>query len=147
MKSGNRVGLALVCGLACAVVAGCRAGAKAPATGRVYPQETPRGGVLDIQVIRESTNIVFTNTTARSFGPSTLWVNMRFSRMIEGLGVGQTMDLDLRDFKDEYGDSFRAGGFFASEAPQPVVLVQIEGAKPDGAAELLGMIVVKAESE
>lgn len=147
MKRSTQVvgGLVLA---AAGVIGGCRAGgSQGQAVGRVYPREVPKGEVLDIQVIREGTSIVFTNTTARAMGPSTVWVNMRFSRAIDGLGVGESKELDLREFKDEFGEVFRAGGFFATEAPQPVVLVQIEAPKADGSPEMLGMIVVQAMTE
>ena len=64
---------------------------------------------------------------------------------IEGLAVGETLELDLREFKDQFGSAFRAGGFFASERPQRLVLLQIE-TKGEGAG-LMTMTVVKGEGE
>lgn len=103
-----------------------------------------RGPTLDIQVFRRQTEIELTNTTARSFGPSTLWLNARFSRPIDGFAVGQTLLLKLSDFKDEFGDSFRGGGFLATERPERLALAEIQpgDAKPPA---MLGLVVVGEE--
>lgn len=112
---------------------------------RPYPFEAEREDVLDIQVFREGTRITMTNTTARAFGPSTLWVNQRYSRPIDGLASGQTLTLDLYDFRDQYQDAFRAGGFFATRDPDRVILVEIEpgGVQDDGT--LYAFVVVANE--
>jgi hypothetical protein len=93
---------------------------------RPYPQAMERSPTVPIQVIRRSTHIEMTNTTARAYGASTIWLNGRYSRSIEGLAIGQTLRLDLREFYDQWGDSFRAGGFFATRDPDGLVLVEIE---------------------
>jgi len=113
---------------------------------RVYPFDETRGDVQDIQVFREGTRLKLTNTTATGFGPGRLWVNQRFSRQIDGLAVGQSLDLNLYEFVDEFGDKFRAGGFFATDDPDNVVLVQLEARPLDDAgddARMHGLIVVR----
>lgn len=112
------------------------------AEGRVYPKETGRGATLDIQVVRRVSRIELTNTTARPFGPSTLWLNGRFSREIHGLDVGEHVAFSLREFRDEFGDEFRGGGFFASELSERLVLAEIETKQPDGTPVILGLVVV-----
>ncbi len=112
---------------------------------RAYPRAAPRGDVLDVQVFRADTMLTMTNSTSRSFGPSTLWVNERFSRPIDAFASGQTLKLDLYEFRDQYQDQFRAGGFFATRDPDPVVLVQLETGAEDGAQELIGFVVVSNE--
>lgn len=92
---------------------------------------------LDIQVVRTATDVTLTNTTARAYGRSRLWINRWYSREIEGLGVGETVTLDLNTFRDQYGESFRAGGFWASRKPESADLVQLETA--DG---MLGLVAV-----
>lgn len=82
--------------------------------------------VLDIQVFRNVTTLELTNTTARSFEDATIWLNQRYSMPIGGLDIGESLELPLRRFVDEYGDTFRAGGFFATRDPDPVVLAQLE---------------------
>ena len=90
------------------------------------PSPLPQSEVLNIQVFRNVTDIELTNTTARSFGPGLVWINERYSHPIEGLAIGESLDLPLRAFVDEFGDPFRAGGFFATRDPAPVVLAQLE---------------------
>lgn len=90
------------------------------------PSPLPQAEVLNIQAFRNVTDLELTNTTARSFGPGLVWINERYSTPIDGLAIGESLDLPLRLFVDEYGDPFRAGGFFATRDPDPVVLVQLE---------------------
>jgi uncharacterized protein YceK len=90
------------------------------------PSGLEQAEVLNIQVFRNVTDLELTNTTARSFGPGRLWINERYSREIDGLAIGESLDLPLSEFVDEFGDSFRAGGFFATRDPDPLVLAQLE---------------------
>lgn len=132
--------LAALC-VACA--AGCSVSPPRPASyARAYPEQAPRSRPLDIQVIQGDTTIRLTNTTARAFGASTLWLNSYYSAPIEGLAVGQTLKLPLSRFKNEHSESFRSGGFFATEPPERVVLAELETASADGAPVLFGLIVV-----
>ncbi len=123
------------------MLGGC-AGRREITQGRAYPKTTARGPSLDIQVIRRSTRIELTNTTARNFGPSILWLNGRFSKEVDAFAIGQTLTLRLKDFKDQYGEAFRGGGFFATEKPELLSLAEIE---PDGANQILSLIVVRGE--
>ena len=135
---------ALGAGFTAALGAGC-AGPARPGPesyARAYPYEVGQSVVHDIQVFRAGTRLKLTNTTARSFGPGTVWVNQRFSRPVEGLGVGASLDLDLYEFVDEFGETFRAGGFFATQDPDPVVLVQYETAADEA---VHGFVLVRDE--
>lgn len=98
---------------------------------------------LDIQVEREGPTVRFTNTSARSFGESTMWINGGFSRPLEPVAIGESVSLDLRTFVDEYGNAFRGGGFFATRVPHDLVLAEIEEA--DG--QRFGLIVIRGEAE
>jgi len=102
--------------------------------GPVYPQELGQSGMLDIQAFRSETSLLLTNTTSESFpGGGRIWVNAQFSFPFGSFDIGQTMDVDLRNFVNEFGERFRAGGFFATERPDRVVLVQLEhGERIDG---------------
>ncbi len=95
-----------------------------------YPDSIPKGEIYDVQVFRQSTRLKLTNITTRDFGPSTIWLNQRYSLPIDGLSSGQTIDLDLKTFIDEFGDTYKAGGFFAQRVPAPVVLCQLEVVEP-----------------
>jgi hypothetical protein len=122
------------------ILTGCSGGPSPIMPGAVYPAGLARGATLDIQVIRRETAIELTNTTARKFGASRLWLNGRFSRAIEGLGVGQTIELPLSSFRDEFSEAFRGGGFFATEKPDRLVLAELESG-----GELMGLIVVASQ--
>lgn len=110
--------------------------------GRGFPPGLRQAEVLDVQVFRHETRIEFTNTTARAIPAGTMWLNRRFSRAMPAIGVGETMDLALDEFQDEYGSRFRGGGFFATREPETLVQAQIECADADGKPKLLGMIVM-----
>ena len=117
---------------------------------RPYPKELPAGPTFDIQVFRRSKTLDFTNTTASPLGPGTIWLNRRFSLPIKTpIGVGQSVSLPLREFRDEFGNPFREGGFWASDTPDPVVLCQIEQDPPTGASEevkpiIIGLVTVQS---
>lgn len=134
--------LALLALLAAMTLAGCQSGPSAAATGPAYPEEKAQTTTLDIQVVRDETRISLTNTTARAFGKSRLWINRWFSRDIEQFDVGQTLEFDLTEFRDQYGESFRAGGFFATKKPERLVLAQLETADT-----LVGLVVVARAEE
>lgn len=121
-------------------VAGCRSASSPELAGPEYPDEVVQAKTLDIQVVRTETVIRLTNTTARSFGKSTLWMNRWYSHPIEKFGVGETLELSLWDFRDENGEAFRAGGFFATRRPDRLVQAQLE---TDGSMH--GLVVVKGE--
>jgi hypothetical protein len=140
--------LLCLCCLGLGVLPGCNllptglADESVGAFDRPFPQQLVQEEVLDIQVIRgPETTITMTNTTARSFGMSTLWLNGRFSRPIEGFKPGQTLSLNLYDFRDEFGEEFRGGGFFATKHPEQLMHAQLE-TFVDGEIAMLGLVVV-----
>ncbi len=122
-------------------LAGCRS-TPTIKSGPEYPADATRVETIDLQVIRRGTRIEMTNTTARAFGPGTLWLNGWYGREIAGLDVGQSLNLRLRDFHDQFGGTFRAGGFFAAEKPDKIVLAELQ---TDG--RLLGLVVIDRTDE
>jgi hypothetical protein len=126
----------LVAALTLLSAAGCSQGPNPALAGPPY-SERQQGKTLDIQVVRDETVIRLTNTTARAFGESRLWVNRWYSLPIKKFAVGQTLELNLGDFRDEYGEAFQAGGFFATKKPERLVLAQL-----DTGDQLLGLVVV-----
>ncbi len=126
---------------------------------RPYPENPTLSGTADIQVVRDGTQVSMTNTTAREFGPSTVWINMQWSLPIDGFKPGQTLTLDLSQFRNEHQERFRAGGLFSAERPDMVALTQIETAAdgpatapsssaPAGAAtEFVGLVTVRGAGD
>jgi hypothetical protein len=129
--------LTLASVLVCSLLLGGCGGPEKIVEGTQYPRDSKRGPTLDIQVIRHVTEIEMTNTSGRSFGPTRIWLNGRFSQQISGLAVGQTLSLRLDDFKDQFGEAFKGGGFFAIERSEGLALAEIEA---DG--QVLGLIVI-----
>lgn len=123
--------------------AGCRLfnEQQTAAPGPAYPEALPRGETVDIQVFRDVTTLRLTNTTARALGPGRLWLNQQYSAEVGEFEPGETWELDLRGFVDEFGDLYRAGGFFAQRDPAAVVLVEIENGAPEERS-LVGFVVV-----
>jgi hypothetical protein len=118
------------------LTSGCANGPKPALAGPEYPDRR-QGPTLDIQVVREDTIIRLTNTTVKSYSNARLWVNRWYSKPVERFDVGQTLSLSLWDFRDEYGESFEAGGFFATRKPDRLVQAQLEVGD-----ELYGLVVV-----
>ncbi len=123
-------------------LASCSSGPLPITQGRAFPHELRQTEVLDIQVFRHETRIEFTNTTARSIPAGTMWLNRRFSRAMPAIAVGQSFELALDEFQDEFGEAFRAGGFFATREPETLVQAQIETTDALGKPTLLGLIVI-----
>jgi hypothetical protein len=118
--------LLTVLGMSAVLVTGCHSAPQKIVEGERYPTKIERGPTLNIQVFRRATQLEFTNTTANSIPASRLWLNAWFSKEIEPLGVGQSVIIPLREFKDRYGESFRGGGFFATEIPERLALAEIQ---------------------
>jgi hypothetical protein len=128
-------------GLASALIAvgpsGCGSGVTGMVEGPEYPFQRKQSKTLDVQAVREETILTVTNTTAHTLPACRMWVNQWFSWPFPGLAVGETVEIPLADFKDKFGETFRAGGFFAIDRPAKVVLAQLE---LEG--ELVGLVVV-----
>ena len=116
--------------------------------GRSYPTGMLRTEPSNIQLVRSARSVRMTNTTANSFGPSTIWLNQWYSARIDGLPIGDSVRIRLSRFTDEFGDAFRGGGFFAAESPDLIVKAELETELPPkpgqlgGSRELVPLIVV-----
>lgn len=139
MPTSNRhVLAALACAGAAAVAGGCwqQQQRQDIVAGAEYPA-VAQSRVLDVQVIREGTNIRMQNTSAHTIPACRMWVNRWYSRTIEEMPVGASVNLHLGSFRDQYGQAFRAGGFFATERSERLVQAQLE---VNG--QIIGLIVV-----
>lgn len=145
----RRVGIALNLTILTCVMGGCQLfNEKLTAEpGPVYPEDAPMAEVLDVQLFRDVTTLRFTNTTTRDLPAGTMWLNKRYSAPMPAVASGETIELDLRQFVDEFGDTYKAGGFYAQREPAPVVLAQIEVPTPEGEPALYGLVVVQNKFE
>jgi hypothetical protein len=105
--------------------AGCRTWGEVE-YAREYPSGTPIGPTLNVQVVRDGTQITITNTGASPIPATTLWLNQWYSRPIDEVGVGETARFNLREFRDVFSEPFRAGGFWATDAGVPLVAAHLE---------------------
>ncbi len=139
------MGIALSAALTLSTLSGCQLfNEKLTAEpGPVYPEDAPMASVLDVQVFRDVTTLRFTNSTTSDLPESTMWLNKRYSAPMPAVASGETIELDLRGFVDEFGDTYKAGGFFAQREPAPVVLAQIAVPDDNGNPLLYGLVVVQ----
>jgi hypothetical protein len=109
----------------CASAVGCQTWSDV-AYAREFPENAVIGQTLAIQIVRDGTEIIITNTTANAIPPTTLWLNKWFSRPIDEIRVGETVRFGLREFRDEFSEPFPAGGFWSTGPGLPVVSAHIE---------------------
>ncbi|MEM8836354.1 MAG: hypothetical protein AAGD00_11110 [Planctomycetota bacterium] len=116
---------------------GCQ-GATRDALGRgaTYADPPLESRSVNIQVFRQAAKLTFSNTTPNTLPAGRLWVNGQFGYEIGETAVGQSRTLPLNLFENEFGDRFRAGGFFATEPPSRLVLVELESG-----GELIGFTI------
>lgn len=143
--TSRRVGFALSAALSLTLMGGCQLFNEklTAAPGPAYPETAPMVSVLDIQVFRDVTTLRFTNSTTMDLPAGTMWLNKRYSAPTPAIASGDTAELDLRVFVDEFGDTYKAGGFFAQREPAPVVLAQVAVPDDNGNPLLYGMVVVQ----
>ncbi|MCK4872559.1 MAG: hypothetical protein KAS72_07525 [Phycisphaerales bacterium] len=110
---------------------------------RPYPEDTRQSRVADVQVFRDGPTITLVSATGESFQDVSLWLNQRYMQHITALPAGAQLTLDLFDFRDDAGEAFRGGGFFAGYDPDRLVTAQIE--LTDG--ELVGLLVIPPRVE
>ena len=106
--------------------------------GPAYPS-VKQSSVLDIQVIRDGKTITMTNTSTQVFTDARLWAIQWYSHPLPSWKPGETLSFDLSNFKDRYGNPMRAGGFWAVDNPEKLVLMQVEQGD-----KLIGLVVVGA---
>ena len=105
--------------------AGCQSSPYGEPT-RPFPQQTQQTQVVDVQVFRDGPELTLVNATATTYREADLWINQRYVRALPVLPAGGRLVLNLLDFRDDAGERFRGGGFFAAKEPDPVVLAQLE---------------------
>lgn len=120
--------------------AGCVPPSYDPARAtRPYPTAMHRPESADIQVFRDGRFIEIVNATAISYRHFDLWLNRRYVAHIDSLPAGASIRRSLWGFYDVRGEVFNAGGFWRTEAPTPLRLVEIE---PAAGEALVGLITI-----
>jgi hypothetical protein len=109
---------------------------------RAYPTGNALQAAVDVHVLRNNTRITFTNTTPDTLGPGTLWLNKEFSAPFEAMPPGQTRTMSLKDFTNRFGQTFRAGGFFATRTPAKLVSAELQ---PEGSDTMVPLLIVRGE--
>lgn len=132
---------AVVCSAALLMLAGGCSSPGPVRPGETYPTGMTRTEPSNIQLVRQTRTVRMTNTTADSYGPSRIWLNQWYAADIPDLVVGESVELRLSRFEDEFGDSFRGGGFFAAEAPDKIVKAELQTTR-NGRTVLIPLIVV-----
>lgn len=123
-----RAGILIIAGIASTLLLPACSGQRydpALAT-RPYPVALDQDRVVDIQVFRDGADLIVVNASPQSFTDFDLWVNRRYMLHVESLAAGQSGRFNFGDFFDRWGESPIAGGFFRTERPTPIVLVQLQ---------------------
>lgn len=102
-----------------------------------YPYEIESVRVVDVEVFRDGTKITLANHAPESFADFTLWINERYQAKVDALPLGGMLTISLDSLRDEFGEKFRAGGFFSSQKAQPVVKAEMQSTD-----SLIGLIVI-----
>jgi len=91
-----------------------------------YPFELHTTNTVPIQVFRDGTSMEIVNSTDQHWEEATVWLNQQFSHPLPTLKAGARVVLDLKNFRDDIGQEFNAGGFFRLRQPSEVALVEIQ---------------------
>jgi hypothetical protein len=130
--------LLLLAVLACS---GCNRANFDPAyASRPYPFQLHTTDALAVQVFRDGKYLEIVNSTDKSWGASTIWVNQQYAYELPGLVAGQRVTFNLVDSRNDLGESFNAGGPFRTREPTPVRLVEIQ---PGEGQPLVGFIAIR----
>lgn len=91
-----------------------------------YPFNLHESNSVDIQVFRKGPTLEIVNSTPVTYRDIDIWINQRFTRHLDVLPAGATLQLSLWDFWDLRGDRFSGGGFWRTEDETPVRLVEFQ---------------------
>jgi len=117
----------LILGFVLLAVSGCARTMYDPSrASQPYPKHLHRPESVDIQVFRDGPDLDIVNSTPVTYRGVDIWINQRFMTHLETLPAGATVRLSLWDFWDQRGDRLSAGGFWRTEEPTPVRLVQLQ---------------------
>ena len=101
-----------------------------------------RAHSVPIQVTRQDSMIEIVNSTATDYEESLIWVNQRFTAPLPQLQAGATIQFNLWNLRDVYGEQLNAGGFWRTDRPTPIVIVELQTSEE---APLVGLVYIKEE--
>ena len=137
----SRLYLPILCAMF--VAAGCAKTMYDPVRAtRPYPFDKHEATSIDIQVFRKGPTLEIVNSTPVTYRDFDIWLNQRFTRHVDVLYAGETVQLSLWEFWDLRGDRFSAGGFWRTEEPTPLRLVELQLNDDD---PLIGLIAIYQE--
>ena len=93
---------------------------------RAYPFDLHENDTVDIQVFRKGPTLDIVNSTPVAYRDVDIWINQRFTRHLDVLPAGATIQLSLWEFWDLRGDRLSGGGFWRTEEETPVRLVELQ---------------------
>lgn len=109
---------------------------------RPYPRQLHQSGSIDIQAFRKGPRLEIVNSMPRSYRNCDVWINQRFAAHLGALPAGRTVVMSLWDFWDERGDRLSAGGFWRTERPTLLRLIELQVAEDQ---PLIGLTTIPEE--
>lgn len=106
---------------------------------RPYPTHLHRAESVDIQVFRKGPTLEIVNSMPQSFGDCDVWLNQRFVYNVGTIDAGATIRVSLWNFWDMRGDRFSGGGFWRTERPTPLRLVELQSGEDE---PLVGLVTI-----
>ncbi len=91
-----------------------------------YPDDVVTTAQRDILLVRKGAKLTIYNRTAHVYRDFQLWLNGEYVAVIDELKIGR-LELGMRGFINEYGESFPVGHFLSPNKAYPVVLAEIVG--------------------
>lgn len=106
---------------------------------RPYPVGRPQASIEQVQVVQEDEAIRITNGTAVAYDGVSLWINRRYVKDGVSIPAGGTVEVQMSDLRDQWGEQPYPRALFRNRPPTPIVLAQLEAApeKP-----LVGLVIV-----
>ena len=111
---------------------------------RPYPEKLSQGETIQAEASRHGTELLLVNATPQSFSDFDVWVNQRYMHHVDSLKAGDSLRINITDFFDAWGETPIPGGFFRTEQPTPVILVQFQ---LDHTRPLKGLVTVPLNQE
>ena len=107
-----------------------------------YPRDLRSKEVLPIQVIRDEEYITIVNSTAVAYNNAIIWINQQYTQPLPPMPAGSMIRINLWDCYDAFGEKFNAGGFFRTDEPTLLVIVELQQAENQ---PLVGLLVIGEE--